>query len=140
MSVKIDVEYQGDLRCKAVHVQSGATMTTDAPLDNHGRGEAFSPTDLVATALGTCIMTIMGMLAGRMKIDLRGTKISVEKEMADTPHRRIGRLRVDIVFPKGLDISDADRAKLAKTIESCPVKKSLHPEIAVEVTIGDQNA
>lgn len=135
MSVRIDVEYQGDLRCKAVHVQSGAALTTDAPLDNHGRGEAFSPTDLVATALGTCIMTIMGMLAGRMKIDLKGTKISVEKEMADAPHRRIGKLKVDIAFPNGLDISDADRAKLTRAVESCPVRQSLHPEVVVETRI-----
>src|SRR5512146_333687 len=92
--VQVDVSYEGSLRCVARHGPSGATLTTDAPVDNMGRGAAFSPTDLVATALGTCMLTIMGIVAQRHNIDISGATVSVTKEMAALPVRRIGRLTV----------------------------------------------
>src|SRR5438093_2949357 len=97
--VKISIEYKGELHCSAKHGPSGAQLETDAPRDNEGKGESFSPTDLVATALGTCMATIMGIYARRHDIDLRGMKIEVSKEMsADTP-RRIARLATEIWLP-----------------------------------------
>src|ERR1039457_4271827 len=87
--VNIQVEYQGDLHCKATHGPSGAELSTDAPKDNQGRGESFSPTDLVATALGTCMLTIMGIMARTLNIDIVGTTATVEKEMTTTPPRMI---------------------------------------------------
>src|SRR2546430_6902827 len=99
--VKVTIEYQGELRCVATHEPSGRTLETDAPKDNEGRGESFSPTDLVATALGTCMATIMGIYARRKSIDLRGMKIEVTKEMTPPP-RRIARLAVEIWLPASL--------------------------------------
>ncbi|MFH0800382.1 MAG: OsmC family protein [Pseudomonadota bacterium] len=131
MSVEMDVRYDGGFRCTATHGPSGITMTTDAPTDNGGKGEAFSPTDLVAAALGTCVMTIMAMMAERSGLDLTGTRIHLVKDMATAPSRRIGRVGATITFPKGLKISDADRIKLERSVESCPVKQSLHPDIKV---------
>src|SRR5215469_5824866 len=94
--VKIEIAYQGQLHCDAVHGPSGAKLSTDAPKDNHGKGESFSPTDLVATALGTCMLTVMGIVAQRHDISLQGATVSVVKDMATAPARRIGRLTVDI--------------------------------------------
>src|SRR3954471_3127984 len=99
MSVQIDIAYQGQLRCEAKHGPSGNKFVTDAPVDNHGRGESFSPTDLVATALGTCMLTIMGIFAQRHGIDLRGAQVTVTKEMTATPPRRIARLETEIRVP-----------------------------------------
>lgn len=127
----IDITYNGALRCTAKHGPSGATIVTDAPLDNGGKGEAFSPTDLAAAAVGTCTATIMGLMTERSGLDLAGTKIHVEKEMVTAPKRRIGKLVITVTFPKGLEISDSERAKLEKTINLCPVKQSLHPDIEV---------
>ena len=90
--VKIEIEYTGSLRCSALHTPSQTRLITDAPVDNHGKGESFSPTDLVATALGTCMATLMGIFAERHAIDLAGMKITVVKEMTTKPPRRIGRL------------------------------------------------
>src|SRR5271170_4056637 len=102
--VEIQIAYQGKLRCRATHVDSGKTIITDAPKDNMGNGESFSPTDLVATALGTCMLTIMGIVAQRMEIDLIGTTVVVTKEMSATPPRRISRLAVTFNIP--LKLSD----------------------------------
>src|SRR5580693_5450073 len=90
--VEIQIAYQGELRCSATHVESGTTINTDAPKDNMGKGESFSPTDLVATALGTCMLTLMGIAARSLNVDLTGTHITVQKEMVATPMRRIGKL------------------------------------------------
>src|ERR1700749_1464215 len=95
----IDFEYQGDLHCNAVHGPSGTALSTDAPKDNHGRGESFSPTDLIATALGSCMLTTMGILAGTLNVDIAGATATVEKEMASTPFRRVHQLRVRIHVP-----------------------------------------
>src|SRR5436189_2719054 len=99
MAVEIDIVYEGQLRCRATHGPSKTQLATDAPVDNHGKGESFSPTDLVATALGVCMATVMGIFADRHEIDLRGTKVTVLKEMTQVPVRRIARLTVDLVVP-----------------------------------------
>ena len=131
MAVEIDLVYEGQLRCAATHGPSGAKLATDAPVDNHGKGESFSPTDLVATALGACVMTIMGIVAERNQIDLTGTRIHVTKEMVQQPIRRIGRLPVTVTIPadKAARVSAADRTKLETAARHCPVHQSLHPEI-----------
>jgi putative redox protein len=129
--VRIDVAYQGGLRCEAAHGPSGQTLITDAPVDNHGKGESFSPTDLVATALGTCIATIMGIVAEREKIDLTGLRITVQKEISAEPPRRIARLITRIEMPKGL--TDQQRAKLEKTAHTCPVHQTLQGKVDMPV-------
>ena len=131
MAVDIDLVYEGQLHCAATHGPSGATLATDAPVDNHGRGESFSPTDLVATALGACVMTIMGIVAERNQIDLTGTRIRVSKEMIQQPVRRIGRLPVIVTIPadKAVKVAVADRTKLETAARHCPVHQSLHPDI-----------
>ena len=123
--VKIAIDYRGGLRCTAKHGPSGREMETDAPVDNQGRGESFSPTDLVATALGTCMATVMGIYAKNHEIDLRGMKLDVVKEMTQTPPRRIARLITEVWMPPGLARSVAlDNAAL-----TCPVHQSLHIDI-----------
>ena len=135
MSVTIDVLYEGQLRCSARHGPSGQTLSTDAPKDNMGKGESFSPTDLVATALGTCQVTIMGIVAQRHNLDLSGTRVQVVKEMALAPLRRIASLRVTITVPaeRAVTLSAEDRQKLEKAVLTCPVHASLHPEISAPV-------
>jgi putative redox protein len=130
--VQIDVRYEGQLRCTAKHGPSGAVLNTDAPRDNMGKGEAFSPTDLAATALATCMVTTMGIAAQRHNINLEGTTASVTKEMATTPFRRIARLTVQITVPTQL--SDDDRQRMRNAALSCPVHKSLHPDVKTAVT------
>jgi putative redox protein len=129
--VRIDVTYQGGLRCEATHGPSGQTLITDAPVDNHGKGESFSPTDLVATALGTCIATIMGIVAEREKIDLAGLRITVQKEMSAEPPRRIARLITRVEMPKGL--TELQRAKLEKIAHTCPVHQTLQGKVDMPV-------
>jgi putative redox protein len=129
--VNIQVEYQGDLHCKATHGPSGAELNTDAPKDNQGRGESFSPTDLVATALGTCMLTTMGILARTLGLNIDGARASVDKEMTATPTRRIRQLTVRIHVPH--PHSEADREKLERAARNCPVIKSLHPDIQIPI-------
>jgi putative redox protein len=129
--VQIDGIYQGGLRCQAVHGPSGTTLVTDAPVDNHGRGESFSPTDLVATALGTCVLTVMGIVAEREKINLAGMRITVQKEMSAEPPRRIARLATRIVMPKGL--TDQQKIKLEKAALTCPVHQTLHGNVELPI-------
>lgn len=133
MAVRIDIVYEGSLHCSCTHEPSGSTIATDAPLDNGGNGEAFSPTDLVATALGSCILTIMGLYASRVGLKLEGTRMTVVKEMALRPVRRIAALRVTIAYPEGLYLSEPHRKKLAEAVNACPVKQSLHPDVEVTV-------
>jgi putative redox protein len=123
--------YEGQLRTEATHVASGTIIQTDAPVDNHGRGEAFSPTDLVGTALGTCILTTMAIVAERHQIDLKGSTVSVKKMMSQDAPRRIAQLDVDLQLPASL--SAADRALMERTAHTCPVALSLNPEIRQEV-------
>ncbi len=125
--VRVEIQYLGELRTEAVHGPSRSRLTTDAPVDNQGRGEAFSPTDLVGTALGTCMATILGILAERHGIDLRGLRIEVDKEMVLQPVRRIGRLTTRLYFP--LSAQHLHRALLEKSVFTCPVHASLHPDV-----------
>ncbi len=129
MAVEITAVYQGQLRCQATHGPSGQQFSTDAPTDNGGRGEAFSPSDLVATALGTCVMTIMGIVAARHEVDLTGTQVHVTKEMVQSPIRRIGSLKTIVTFPATLDLDEAMRDRLTSAARQCPVHQSLHPDI-----------
>jgi uncharacterized OsmC-like protein len=130
--VKATIEYTGGLHCVATHGPSGNQIQTDAPVDNHGKGEAFSPTDLVAAALGACIATVMGIYAERKGIDLAGMRIEVTKEMSQTPPRRIARLATEIWLPLP---ESADPAKnLEKAALTCPVHHSLRPDIEKPVT------
>jgi len=126
---EIQISYKGKLRCTAQHVDSGATLITDAPKDNMGNGESFSPTDLVATALGTCMLTIMGIVAQRMEIDLSGTTVKVTKEMTQSPMRRIARLAVTFHVPTRL--TQDQQQKLQNAAMNCPVCKSLSPEVQI---------
>ena len=130
--IPISITYDGDLRCTAQHGPSGAVIVTDAPVDNHGKGEAFSPTDLTATSLGCCMATVMGIVAQRKSIDLKGMKIEVGKTMTASPPRRIARLEVTLHLPIPSD--HPDRELLEATAHSCPVHRSLHPEIEQVVT------
>jgi len=134
--VSIQLAYEGDLHCRAVHEPSGTVLATDAPKDNQGRGESFSPTDLVATGLGACILTILGIYARTRGIDLSGTTATVQKEMTSTPIRRISRLAVAIHVPHS--IGPEDRVKIERAAHTCPVHQSLHPEIEkpIEFTWG----
>ena len=130
--VKIETTYLGDLRCEAVHGPSGTRLHTDAPKDNHGKGESFSPTDLVATAIGSCILTVMGIAARSMNVDLTGARVSVEKHMAQAPVRRIARLAVHVHLPAKLPPDQMQ--KLEHTAHTCPVHQSLHPEVEKPIT------
>ncbi len=123
--VKITIEYTGQLHCVATHGPSGRALETDAPVDNQGKGESFSPTDLVATALGSCMATVMGIYARQKDIDLIGMKIVVAKEMTQTPPRRIARLATEIWMPPTLEKSPA----LENAALTCPVHHSLHPDV-----------
>jgi putative redox protein len=125
--VRIQLEYQGDLHCAAVHGPSGTELNTDAPKDNQGRGESFSPTDLVATALGSCMLTVMGIMARTLNIDITGSTATVEKEMTATPPRMIQSLTVRITVPHS--ISPDNQLKLERAAHTCPVPRSLHPDI-----------
>lgn len=127
--VMIATTYNGQLRCTASHAPSGSSLITDAPTDNHGRGEAFSPTDLVATALGTCILTTMGIAASRLGANIDGAEVMVEKIMTASPTRRIGELKCRITMPAGIDAGHHPALTLAA--ERCPVKESLSGETVV---------
>jgi len=132
MGVDISITYNGDLHCTALHEPSGSTLVTDAPVDNGGKGEHFSPTDLLGAALGGCVLTIMALVAKRQNIELAGTKVHVVKEMTKEPPRRIQSLKMTVTFPPGLAISDADRTRLEQAAKKCPVKESLNPNIEIE--------
>jgi len=123
--VKVFIEYQGDLHCSVTHGPSGATLQTDAPVDNQGKGEAFSPTDLVGAAMGSCMATIMGIYARQKGISLEGMRIQVTKEMTQSPPRKIARLATEIWMPPGLAPSPA----LEQAALTCPVHHSLHPDV-----------
>jgi putative redox protein len=129
--VEIQVVYEGDLHTRCVHGPSGSALETDAPVDNEGRGERFSPTDLLATALGSCMLTVMGILARRRGFKLEGARVRVEKHMAERPVRRVARLALDFAMPPG--IPEDARKPLERAAHTCPVHQSLHPDVAVEL-------
>ena len=125
--IQIVTHYLGGLRCESTHGPSQNKLITDAPVDNHGKGESFSPTDLVATALGTCMATVMGIYAEAHEIDLKGMTITVHKEMTQVPVRRIARLTSEIVIP--LPADHPRREALERAALTCPVAQSVHPDI-----------
>lgn len=124
--------YKGHLRCECTHLQSGTVIETDAPTDNKGKGERFSPTDTVCVALATCIVTTMALKANDMNIDLSGTSIAVTKHMLSDP-RRIGKIDVILNFPASLQLDEKDSTILQRVGNNCPVMKSLHPDLEVNV-------
>ena len=124
------ITYQGNLRCNAVHIQSGSAIETDAPTDNQGKGERFSPTDLVCTALATCMVTTMAIKVVGTGIELKGTKVNVKKHMVGDP-RRIGRIDVEVLYPESLVLEDGKWQLLQSIGDNCPVMKSIHPDIEV---------
>ena len=131
--VQIDIAYQGDLRTEARHEPSGSTLLTDAPKDNQGNGAAFSPTDLLATSLGTCMVTTMGIVAKRLNVDLTGTTVRVLKDMVSTPMRRVGKLTVEIHCPSSVPVEH--RGQLEQTAMTCPVAKSLNADVEMPMRI-----
>ena len=132
MSVRIDVLYEGDLQCTAIHAPSGERLSTDAPPDNRGRGAHFSPTDLVAAAMGTCVLTVMGIAALDRDIDMRGTRAQVLKHMSPVPRRRISKLSVEVRLPARLE--PAQRRLLERAAHTCPVHNSLATGTEVELS------
>ena len=131
----IHISYAGDLRTDCTHLQSGTHINTDAPTDNQGRGEAFSPTDLVANALGTCIITTMAIFARRDGIELAGSTLDVTKIMTAQPPRRIARIEVNVALQASPMPDEALRARLEKVAHTCPVAISLHPDIDQAVSV-----
>lgn len=129
--VEIGIVYQGKLRCEATHEPSGSTIKTDAPKDNMGEGAHFSPTDLVATALGSCMVTLMGIVGQRENLDLTGTTVNVTKEMVSSPVRRIGKLTVNINVPTKMTAEQ--QQKLRNAAMTCPVHKSIHPDVEMPI-------
>lgn len=130
--VQININYDGELRCGAVHEPSGEKLYTDAPVDNEGRGESFSPTDLVATALGTCMATVMGIYARRKQLDLEGMRVTVRKEMSSDMPRRIVCLETVIELP--IESSHPEAETLERVAHTCPVHQSLAAEMEKPVT------
>ena len=124
--------YKGDLRAMATHLQSGTLIETDAPTDNQGKGERFSPTDLVAVALGTCMVTTMAIKARTMDIQLDDTRIEVTKIMVSDP-RRIGKIIIHLFFPATLSLDDKTKEILERTARTCPVERTLHPDVELDM-------
>ena len=127
----IHCHYRGDLHCTAEHLASGVKITTDAPPDHQGRGESFAPTDLLATAIGTCLLTVMGIHAQQRGWDLRGAQADVEKSMQTVGQRQIKTLRIAIALPDTLQPAQLETLK--SIAQDCPVLRSLHPELQLEL-------
>ncbi len=126
--------YTGNLHTEAHHIDSGAVIVTDAPKDNQGEGAAFSPTDLLSASLGSCMLTLMGITARRDGINIEGTTAEITKVMSSVPPRRVAEVNITVTLPAGLSLSDKERKMLEASAHSCPVSKSLHPEIKQQVT------
>jgi putative redox protein len=127
------IVYEGNLRCNATHLQSGTLIETDAPTDNKGKGERFSPTDLVCTALGTCMITTMAIRSAEIGVELDGTIVNFKKYMQAAP-RRISKIDVEIIYPATLVLNE-EQFNFLKTVgDNCPVVKSLHESIAINAT------
>lgn len=132
--VEINITYEGDLHCRAVHGPSGVVIETDAPVDNQGKGESFSPTDLLATSLGVCNLTLMGIYARGHNIDMDGTKVRVEKHMTKEKPRKVERLVVEMDLPSGIPVDR--REALEHAARTCPVSLSISPEITVDLSFN----
>lgn len=131
MSHKIESSYLGELRVSSTHLASNTEIITDAPLDNNGKGESFSPTDLVATALGTCMITVMGIYAGKNGILMPNVYSRTNKVMSSTP-RKISKLKIEIIFGDN-QLSEVEKKSLKDVALNCPVAKSLHPDLKQEI-------
>lgn len=131
----IKTTYTGSLRTEATHIDSGATIFTDAPKDNQGNGEAFSPTDLLSASLGSCMLTIMGIAARTHGIAIEGTEIEITKIMGAEP-RRVAEIVIVFNMPKNVEYSAKERKILEAAAYSCPVSKSLHPDLIQNVTFN----
>jgi uncharacterized OsmC-like protein len=127
--------YKGSLRTEAKHLQSGTVIETDAPVDNQGKGERFSPTDLLATSLGNCMLTIMGIKARDMNVNLDNTIVDITKIMKTEP-RRVGGVRVTFHFPETLVLDEKQKELLQRAALTCPVAKSIHPDIEQDVVFN----
>jgi putative redox protein len=129
----IQSKYVGNLRTEAIHLQSGTKIITDAPVDNHGRGEAFSPTDLVAAALGSCLITIMGIVAQRESIELTGSTFSVTKVMSANLPRKIAKVAIEVSAVSDRELSESEKGRLEHAARTCPVALSLNPDIEQDI-------
>ena len=127
-----NVVYKGSLRCEAKHLQSGSVIESDAPTDNKGKGERFSPTDMLCVSLATCIVTTMGIKGADMDIDLTNTSVEVTKHMLPDP-RRVAKIEVKLNMPSALQLDEKDKAILERVGNNCPVTKSLHTDMQVEI-------
>ena len=130
--VRIDVDYLGNLNCKVTHSSSGQSFLTDAPLDNQGKAEYISPTDLLVASIASCISTIMGIKANQNDINIDGMKVEAFKEMANEPYRRISKISLKFLFPNKLD--DKQFKLLSNVVKICPVTKSISPDVELDVT------
>ncbi len=129
---KVKCTYIGDLNCEAIHLQSGSVIKTDAPLDHCGKGESFSPTDLLATSLGTCFLTIMAIKAKLEGFEMEGIYLNIEKLMTQNSERKIKELKIDIFIPESASNETVNFLK--KASEECPVKRNLSQEIDIKIT------
>lgn len=129
-----EIIYEGDLRCTATHLASGVKIITDAPVDNHGKGEAFSPTDLMATSLGNCMLTIMGIAEKTHGFSIKGTRCVITKVMANDP-RRVAEVHVELFFPSN-NYSEKQKEVLIRIANTCPVALSLHPDLKQVIKIN----
>ena len=127
--------YKGDLRCEAIHIQSGSLIETDAPTDNRGKGEKFSPTDLLCVSLGTCIGTTMALKARDMNVDLKNTNMEVTKHMLADP-RRVAQVDIEIKFKTSQQLTSKDKLILERAGNNCPVAKSIHPDLKLNIQYG----
>lgn len=136
--VEMQIAYQGGLRCRAAHGPSSASLETDAPVDNHGRGESFSPTDLLATALGSCMLTLMGIVANKHGWNVDGVSLRVQKEMSSDRPRRVTRLSVHFEMPSSVShaLDAAAKQELEHAANTCPVRLSIHEAIDVPVAFN----
>ena len=125
---KMRTQYLGNLRTEIEHIQSGNTITTDAPLDNNGKGEFFSPTDMFASSLGSCMLTIIGIAANTHGFSIDGTTLEIEKIMAANP-RRVAEIKIDVHFPKDANYTDKQKRIIEAAAKTCPVANSLHPDV-----------
>lgn len=129
-----EITYTGDLRTASIHLKSGKEIITDAPTDNQGKGEAFSPTDLLATSLGNCMLTIVGIAARNHGFNIDGTKAEITKVMAENP-RRVSEIHVELHFPAN-NYTEKEKAIIERSAKTCPVAYSLHPDIKQEITFS----
>jgi len=130
------IVYKGDLRTELTHLQSGQVIETDAPTDNQGKGERFSPTDLLATSYGSCMITTMAIRAADMKLNFDGTKIEITKIMSSDAPRRVIGIKTNLFFTNQFIATEEQKEQLIRIARSCPVEKSLHPDIQLDVTFN----